>query len=80
MATNIPTHNLGEVIDGCVAYIDNPDIDTDGLMQHIKARGIVATKLQKNSPLLATLRKNAYLCNVIIKKSIKKTITINDNE
>ena len=29
MATNIPTHNLGEVIDGCCAYIDNPDIDTD---------------------------------------------------
>ena len=37
MATNVPTHNLGEVIDGCVAYIDNPDIDTDGLMQHIQA-------------------------------------------
>lgn len=37
MATNIPTHNLGEVIDGCCAYIDNPDIDTDGLMQYIKA-------------------------------------------
>ncbi len=36
MATNIPPHNLGEVIDGCVAYIDNPNIDTDGLMQHIK--------------------------------------------
>ena len=37
MATNVPTHNLGEVIDGCVAYIDNPDIDTEGLMQYIKA-------------------------------------------
>lgn len=37
MATNIPTHNLAEVIDGCCAYIDNPDIDTDGLMQYIKA-------------------------------------------
>ena len=37
MATNIPTHNLGEVIDGCCAYIDNNDIDTDGLMQYIKA-------------------------------------------
>ena len=36
MATNIPPHNLGEVIDGCVAYIDNPEIDTMGLMQHIK--------------------------------------------
>lgn len=36
MATNIPPHNLSEVIDGCVAYIDNPDIDTLGLMQHIK--------------------------------------------
>ena len=37
MATNIPTHNLSEVIDGCCAYIDNPDIDLDGLMEHIKA-------------------------------------------
>ncbi|MDY6027019.1 MAG: DNA gyrase subunit A [Prevotella sp.] len=37
MATNIPTHNLGEVIDGCCAYIDNPDIDVEGLMQYIKA-------------------------------------------
>ncbi|MDD7075702.1 MAG: DNA gyrase subunit A, partial [Prevotella sp.] len=37
MATNIPTHNLGEVIDGCCAYIDNEDIDTDGLMEFIKA-------------------------------------------
>ena len=37
MATNMPTHNLGEVIDGCCAYIDNPDIDTDGLMQYIPA-------------------------------------------
>ncbi len=37
MATNIPTHNLGEVIDGCCAYIDNPDIDTDGLMRYIPA-------------------------------------------
>ena len=37
MATNIPTHNLGEVIDGCCAYIDNPEIDVDGLMEHIKA-------------------------------------------
>ena len=36
MATNIPPHNLGEVIDGCVAYIDNPEIDVDGLMQYIK--------------------------------------------
>ncbi len=36
MATNIPPHNLGEVIDGCVAYIDNPDIDVLGLMEHIK--------------------------------------------
>ena len=36
MATNIPPHNLGEVIDGCVAYIDNPEIDVLGLMQHIK--------------------------------------------
>ena len=36
MATNIPPHNLGEVIDGCVAYINNPDIDVEGLMQYIK--------------------------------------------
>ena len=37
MATNMPTHNLSEVIDACVAYIDNEDIDTDGLMQYVKA-------------------------------------------
>lgn len=36
MATNIPPHNLGEIIDGCVAYIDNPDIDVIELMQYIK--------------------------------------------
>ena len=36
MATNIPPHNLGEVVDGCIAYIDNPDITTEQLMQHIK--------------------------------------------
>lgn len=36
MATNIPPHNLKEVIDGCIAYIDNPEIDVDGLMQSIK--------------------------------------------
>ncbi len=33
MATNIPPHNLGEVIDACLAYLDNPDIDIDGLMK-----------------------------------------------
>ena len=36
MATNIPPHNLREVIDGCIAYIDNPDIDVLGLMNYIK--------------------------------------------
>ena len=36
MATNIPPHNLGEVVDGCIAVIDNPDIDTIGLMHYIK--------------------------------------------
>ncbi len=36
MATNIPPHNLGEVVDAAVALIDNPDIDLDGLMEHIK--------------------------------------------
>ena len=36
MATNIPPHNLGEVIDGCVAYIDNPDITLDEMMKYIK--------------------------------------------
>lgn len=37
MATNMPTHNLSEVIDACIAYIDNNEIDVDGLMQYIKA-------------------------------------------
>ena len=36
MATNIPPHNLSEVIDGCVAYIDNPDITLDELMNYVK--------------------------------------------
>ena len=36
MATNMPTHNLREVIDGCVAYIDNPEITTEELMQYVK--------------------------------------------
>ncbi|MDY5773408.1 MAG: DNA gyrase subunit A [Bacteroidaceae bacterium] len=37
MATNIPTHNLAEVIDASVAYIDNPEIDVEGLMQYVPA-------------------------------------------
>lgn len=37
MATNVPTHNLREVIDACVAYIDNPDIEVSGLMRYVKA-------------------------------------------
>ena len=36
MATNMPTHNLTEVMDGCIAMVDNPDIDVDGLMHYIK--------------------------------------------
>jgi len=38
MATNIPPHNLAEVIDGICEQIDNPDITLDELMQHVKAR------------------------------------------
>ena len=37
MATNMPPHNLSEVVDGCVAMIDDPNITVDGLMEHIKA-------------------------------------------
>jgi DNA gyrase subunit A len=37
MATNMPPHNLTEVVDGIQAYIDNPEIDIDGLMEHVKA-------------------------------------------
>lgn len=37
MATNMPPHNLSEVIDGCIAYINNPEIDIDSLMQYVKA-------------------------------------------
>jgi DNA gyrase subunit A len=37
MATNIPPHNLGEVIDACCAHIDNPAIDIDGLIEHMQA-------------------------------------------
>lgn len=37
MATNMPTHNLREVMNGCIAYIENPNIDVEGLMEYIKA-------------------------------------------
>ena len=37
MATNIPTHNLGEVIDACIAYVDDPYITVDGLIEHVAA-------------------------------------------
>ena len=60
MATNIPTHNLGEVIDGCVAYIDNPNIELDELMQYIKApdfpTGAIITGLQGVREAYATGR------------------------
>lgn len=36
MATNIPTHNLGEVIDACVAFVDNNELEIDDLMQYVK--------------------------------------------
>jgi DNA gyrase subunit A len=36
MATNIPPHNLGEIMDACVAYIDDKEITTEGLLEHIK--------------------------------------------
>ena len=36
MATNIPPHNLSETIDATIAFIENPDIDVAGLMEHIK--------------------------------------------
>ncbi len=36
MATNIPPHNLGEVVDACLAYVDNPDITIEGLMEHVQ--------------------------------------------
>ncbi|XPE59994.1 hypothetical protein ACNKHQ_13305 [Shigella flexneri] len=38
MATNIPPHNLTEVINGCLAYVDNEDITIEGLMEHVQAR------------------------------------------
>ena len=37
MATNVPTHNLGEVVDACIAYIDDNNIDVEGLMHYVKA-------------------------------------------
>ncbi|MBQ3580922.1 MAG: DNA gyrase subunit A [Bacteroidales bacterium] len=37
MATNMPTHNLTEVMNGCIAYVDNPEITVEGLMEYIKA-------------------------------------------
>jgi hypothetical protein len=54
MATNIPPHNLTEVINGCLAYIDDEDISIEGLMEHIRAR---TSRPPRLSTVVAVLKK-----------------------
>ena len=69
MATNIPPHNLGEVIDGVIALMDNPEIDTDGLMQFIKGPDFPTGGLVLGAAGL----KNAYetgLGSIVIRSKV----------
>jgi hypothetical protein len=54
MATNIPPHNITEVINGCLAYIDDEDISIEGLMAHIRAR---TSRRRRSSTVVAALKK-----------------------
>lgn len=54
MATNIPPHNITEVINGCLAYIDDEDISIEGLMAHIRAR---TSRQRRSSTVVAALKK-----------------------
>lgn len=54
MATNIPPHNLTEVINGCLAYIDDEDISIEGLMEHIRGR---TSRRRQSLTVAAVLKK-----------------------
>lgn len=54
MATNIPPHNLTEVINGCLAYIDDEDISIEGLMEHIRGR---TSRRRQSLTVVAVLKK-----------------------
>jgi len=86
MATNIPPHNLGEVIDACVALIDNPAIDLAGLMEHIKGPDFpTAGIINGRSGIIEAYRKGRgriyTRARTIIEtdgKSNKQTIIVNE--
>ena len=78
MATNIPPHNLGEVIDGCVHLIDNPDCSIDDLMVHIKgpdfpSAGIIAGR----SGIIQAYKKGR---GVITLKAVTEIVQVKDHE
>lgn len=54
MATNIPPHNLTEVINGCLAYIDDEDISIEGLMEHIRGQ---TSRRRQSLTVVAVLKK-----------------------
>ena len=60
MATNIPTHNLGEVIDGCCAFIDNPDIDTEELRRCMQTTKYFVLFIWKSQDNFVPLQMNHY--------------------
>lgn len=78
MATNIPPHNLGEVIDGCIHLINNPDCSIDDLMVHIKgpdfpSSGIIAGR----AGIIQAYKKGR---GVIILKAVAEIVQVKDRE
>lgn len=78
MATNIPPHNLGEVIDGCTHLIDNPDCSIDDLMVHIKgpdfpSAGIIAGR----AGIIQAYKKGR---GVISLKAVTEIVQVKDHE
>ena len=78
MATNIPPHNLGEVIDGCIAYIDNHDITVTELMKHIKGPDFPTGGI--NLRYKVELKKLMKLVEVSITIRSKVELIENNNE
>lgn len=76
MATNIPPHNLSEVIDGCIAYMDNPMIDTIDLMQYIKGPDFpTGASILGNSGIKKAYETGKGIIYIRAKASIEETKT-----
>ena len=75
MATNIPPHNLGEVIDGCIAYIDNPEIDTMGLMEYVKGLSLKEL-IQNKLKVKVVANLPYYITTPIVMKLLEDKLNI----